>query len=123
MYQHIETVRKLWRGDTVTFPGATGAPVAVRTLPRPVQSELPIWVTSAGSTETYEAAGRIGANLLTHLLGQTVDELADRIAAYRRSWEQHGQDRKSVVEGKSVDLGGRRIIKKKKRRQKDDTQE
>src|SRR3712207_9067346 len=25
------------------------------------------------------------------------------------------QDRKSVVEGKSVDLGGRRIIKKKKR--------
>src|SRR6202451_4805879 len=25
-----------------------------------------------------------------------------------------GQDRKSVVEGKSVDLGGRRIIKKKK---------
>ena len=28
---------------------------------------------------------------------------------------QHLLDRKSVVEGKSVDLGGRRIIKKKKR--------
>ena len=26
-------------------------------------------------------------------------------------------DRKSVVQGKSVDLGGRRIIKKKKRRE------
>ena len=28
--------------------------------------------------------------------------------------EEHYQDRKSVVSGKSVDLGGRRIIKKKK---------
>jgi natural product biosynthesis luciferase-like monooxygenase protein len=90
MYRHIETVRKLWRGETLSFPGATGAPVTVRTLPRPVQPQLPVWVTSAGSTETYEAAGRIGANLLTHLLGQTVEELSDRIAAYRRSWEQHG---------------------------------
>ena len=27
-------------------------------------------------------------------------------------------DRKSVVQGKSVDLGGRRIIKKKKKRKK-----
>jgi natural product biosynthesis luciferase-like monooxygenase protein len=90
MYRHIETVRKLWRGETLSFPGAKGAPVAVRTLPRPVQPELPVWVTSAGSTETYEAAGGIGANLLTHLLGQTFEELGDRIAAYRRSWEQHG---------------------------------
>ena len=29
-----------------------------------------------------------------------------------------GQDRKSVVQGKSVDLGGRRIIKKKKIKKK-----
>ena len=29
------------------------------------------------------------------------------------------EDRKSVVQGKSVDLGGRRIIKKKKMKKKD----
>ena len=29
-----------------------------------------------------------------------------------------GKDRKSVVQGKSVDLGGRRIIKKKKKKTK-----
>ena len=29
-----------------------------------------------------------------------------------------GRDRKSVVQGKSVDLGGRRIIKKKKKQKK-----
>src|SRR3989454_8145841 len=34
-------------------------------------------------------------------------------AGRRRRWR--GRDRKSVVEGKRVDLGGRRIIKKKKK--------
>src|SRR5256885_14921603 len=34
----------------------------------------------------------------------------------RRSRQALQADRKSVVEGKSVDLGGRRIIKKKKKR-------
>ena len=33
-------------------------------------------------------------------------------------WVHLLKDRKSVVQGKSVDLGGRRIIKKKKTQQK-----
>lgn len=86
----IETVRRLWRGESVEFPGALGEPVAIRTLPRPVQAELPVWVTSAGNAETFRAAGRLGANVLTHLLGQTVDELADKIAAYRDARREAG---------------------------------
>src|SRR5215210_9441723 len=35
-----------------------------------------------------------------------------------RAGAQRHRDRKSVVEGKSVDLGGRRIIKKKKEKKK-----
>src|SRR5580704_19637063 len=35
-------------------------------------------------------------------------------ARQRRIYERAGLDRKSVVYGKSVDVGGRRIIKKKK---------
>ena len=49
----------------------TGKPVDVRTLPRPVQPELPIWLTAAGNPETFAQAGEMGANVLTHLLGQT----------------------------------------------------
>ena len=40
---------------------------------------------------------------------------------FRNGWFQCfsvWEDRKSVVQGKSVDLGGRRIIKKKKKEQK-----
>jgi len=90
MLRDVETVRRLWRGEAVAFPGPLGKPVEVRTLPRPVRPELPFWLTAAGSVETFEAAGRMGGFLLTHLLGQTVAELADKIAAYRRAWRVAG---------------------------------
>ncbi|MFL6127957.1 MAG: MupA/Atu3671 family FMN-dependent luciferase-like monooxygenase [Mycobacteriales bacterium] len=79
----IETVRALWRGGTVERPNGRGRPTAVRTLPRPVQPELPVWVTAAGSPATFRAAGSSGANLLTHLLGQDLDQLAEKIGLYR----------------------------------------
>jgi natural product biosynthesis luciferase-like monooxygenase protein len=85
MFESIEVIRRLWRGETVELPGPKGM-VPVRTLPRPIQKELPIWVTAAGNIDTFTQAGSAGANLLTHLLGQTIEETAVKIAAYRRAW-------------------------------------
>jgi natural product biosynthesis luciferase-like monooxygenase protein len=85
----IEELRRLWRGEAVTYPGPKGD-VEVRTLPRPVQSELPLWFTTAGNPESYEQAGKAGLKVLTHLLGQTVDELADKITRYRKAWKAAG---------------------------------
>ncbi len=90
MLRNIEVVRKLWRGESVAFDGPLGKPVELRTLPRPVQKELPYWVTSAGNPQTFVDAGRIGANVLTHLLGQSVEELAEKIAAYRKAYKEAG---------------------------------
>jgi len=90
MLRNIEVVRKLWRGESVAFDGPLGKPVELRTLPRPVQKELPYWVTSAGNPQTFIDAGRIGANVLTHLLGQSVEELAEKIAAYRKAYKEAG---------------------------------
>jgi len=86
----LETVRRLWRGETVGFPGGAGGEVTVRTYPRPYRAELPVWLTAAGSPETFRAAGEIGANLLTHLLGQSLEELAEKIGVYRRAWRGEG---------------------------------
>lgn len=92
MFDGIDAVKRLWRGEKVGFPGATGTEVEVTTLPRPVQPELPVWVTTAGNPDTYVQAGRIGANVLTHLLGQTVEQLAPKIAAYRSARAEAGFD-------------------------------
>ncbi|HSW17526.1 MAG TPA: MupA/Atu3671 family FMN-dependent luciferase-like monooxygenase [Ramlibacter sp.] len=90
MFDQIDMVRALWRGDAVPFPGHDGKPVQVRTLPRPVQAQLPIWLTAAGNPETFIQAGEKGANLLTHLLGQTVEDVAGKIALYRKAWRDAG---------------------------------
>jgi natural product biosynthesis luciferase-like monooxygenase protein len=90
MMQGVKTVRRLWRGETVTFAGIDGQELRVRTLPRPVQPELPVWLTAAGPAETFRLAGEMGAYVLTHLLGQSIELLAEKIALYRRSWREHG---------------------------------
>ncbi|MBL8859733.1 MAG: LLM class flavin-dependent oxidoreductase [Planctomycetes bacterium] len=97
MFENLEVVRKLWRGESVAFPGPKGDPIAVQTLPRPVQAELPTWITTAGNPETYAQAGRAGANLLTHLLGQSIEELAPKIALYKKARGEAGHDPETGV--------------------------
>jgi natural product biosynthesis luciferase-like monooxygenase protein len=91
MYGQIETVRRLWRGEEIEQTNSYGKPVRVSLFPRPVQPELPIWVTSSGNAATFASAGRIGANVLTHLIGQDLPTLADKIERYRAALrESHG---------------------------------
>jgi len=90
MLANIDVVRRLWRGEKIAFPGPNGKPVEVTTLPRPIQKELPVWVTAAGNPETFRQAGELGCHLLTHLLGQTVEDVAEKLRIYRMAWHQAG---------------------------------
>lgn len=92
MYRVAEVLQRLWAGEAVRFPGVGEAEVEVRTYPRPIQPRLPLWVTSAGSVDTWRRAGRIGANLLTALGNQTMNELAEKVAVYRRARAGAGHD-------------------------------
>jgi len=90
MLAHIDVVRRLWRGESVAFPGPLGKPVDVQTLPRPIQKELPVWLTAAGNPETFQQAGELGCHLLTHLLGQNIGDVAEKIRLYRVAWLKAG---------------------------------
>ncbi len=92
MFEAADQVRRLWRGEKVDFPTADGGTFGVVTQPRPVSKELPIWVTTAGNPETWKEAGQLGANVLTHLLGQTVDEVAGKIQLYHQALRDAGYD-------------------------------
>lgn len=91
LFDATEQIRRLWRGEAVDFPTQTGT-FAVKTQPRPVSKELPIWVTTAGNPETWREAGQVGANVLTHLLGQSIDEVADKIRIYHEALRAAGHD-------------------------------
>jgi natural product biosynthesis luciferase-like monooxygenase protein len=83
MRDQIEVVRRLWRGERIEFPYDAQSQVGLVTQPRPHQPELPIWLTSAGRGETPRIAGELGAGLLTHLLGQSIDDLRHNVDMYR----------------------------------------
>jgi natural product biosynthesis luciferase-like monooxygenase protein len=91
LFDATEQIRRLWRGEAVDFPTKDGT-FAVKTQPRPVSKELPIWVTTAGNPETWRDAGRVGANVLTHLLGQSIDEVAEKIGLYHEALREAGHD-------------------------------
>ncbi len=90
MRESMETIRRLWRGESLPFIGGRGNQVSIKIYPRPVQPELPLWVTAAGTSETFQLAGETGANVLTHLLGQELEDLAKKIQIYRQARRDAG---------------------------------
>lgn len=90
MFEQIEDIRRLWRGEPLRQKNGAGNLVDVMLSPRPIQPELPVWISSSGNAVTFARAGQIGANVLTHLLGQDVAGLAENVAVYRRSCEHSG---------------------------------
>ena len=92
MLDAIGLLRRLWRGEPVEFPRLDGTMHPVVTQPRPVSKELSVWVTTAGNPETWRDAGRLGANVLTHLLGQSVAEVGEKVKIYRAALAEAGHD-------------------------------
>lgn len=91
-HRGLAAVRSLWRGESVRVPNGVGKDVEVRIYPKPLQRELPVWLTAAGSSDTFLRAGEMGLNVLTHLLDHDVDDIAQRIALYREARAAHGWD-------------------------------
>lgn len=91
MMRDMETVRALWRGESIVQTSGSGKEVNIGIFPRPIQRELPVWLTAGGDPQTFRMAGEAGANLLTHLLGQSLDELKAKVAIYRSSFLASGK--------------------------------
>ncbi|MFH0244296.1 MupA/Atu3671 family FMN-dependent luciferase-like monooxygenase [Streptomyces sp. HK10] len=79
----VEELRRLWADEAVERTAPQGRSIAVRSYPVP-RTTPPMWLTSTGNPETWRTAGRLGMNVLTALLQQTVEEVAERAALYRR---------------------------------------
>ncbi|MBT2417248.1 LLM class flavin-dependent oxidoreductase [Streptomyces sp. ISL-22] len=79
----IPLLRRLWAGEPAEFTDGTGTAVSVLPQPRPVQDTLPLWLTTSGNPETWEAAGRLRTGVLGATVGQSREELGEKIARYR----------------------------------------
>jgi natural product biosynthesis luciferase-like monooxygenase protein len=95
MVRAIEAVQRLWQGGSVAVRGGSGNEFEARIFPKPIQPKLPVWLTAAGAPETFAKAGELGVNVLTHLLGQSLEDVAERIKLYRDARARHGHDPES----------------------------
>ncbi len=91
-FAHLDDVRTLWGGGTLSRRTGDGGETAVRIHPRPVQDMPPMFLATSGRRESYEEAARRGLGIVTNLMNQTVAELAENIGHYRKAREQHGLD-------------------------------
>ncbi|WP_415835330.1 non-ribosomal peptide synthase/polyketide synthase, partial [Corallococcus soli] len=90
LLRHLETLRALWRGERQRRPGGNGVTVEVGLRPKPVQPELPVWLTATANPETFRLAGELGAGVLTGLFAHSLEELKPKVALYREAWRRNG---------------------------------
>ncbi|MDO0909463.1 amino acid adenylation domain-containing protein [Streptomyces sp. DT2A-34] len=91
MYEQLEEVRKFWRGDAVRRTTGDGE-AELRLFPRPVQDAPPLYTAVVGNPASYELAARHDLGVVTNLMTQTVEQLQENIARYRRTRARHGLD-------------------------------
>lgn len=90
MMRGIADVQTLWSGESIQRINGRGDPVSLRTFPTPIQKRLPMWLTAAGNPSTFQAAGRMGHGVLTHLFNQDIDSLAENIRRYHDAMDAAG---------------------------------
>lgn len=95
MFRGIQEVQELWRGQPIAGRDGVGKEIELRIFPKPMQPELPIWLTCSGGPEMFEKAGELGCHVLTALLTQSLEEVTPKIQLYRDSLERHGHDPQS----------------------------
>ncbi len=92
LFSSMQTVKKLWRGESICLPNGVGKQANIRIYPLPIQSELPVWTTCTGGKERFIEAGAAGTNILTALLFQSIEELAEKVSIYREARYKNGHD-------------------------------
>jgi natural product biosynthesis luciferase-like monooxygenase protein len=93
IWSDIQTVQKLWAGQSIDLTGGAGNTVSVQTFPNLQGDPLPVWITALAE-QTFIDAGKYGINVLTSPLYQSLDELSHKINRYRQSLRNHGHDPK-----------------------------
>ncbi|WAL95196.1 MupA/Atu3671 family FMN-dependent luciferase-like monooxygenase [Streptomyces sp. Je 1-369] len=91
MYEQVAEVRKLWRGEPVRRTTGNGES-DLRLFPRPVQDAPPMYTAVVGNPASYELAARNDVGIVTNLMTQSVEQLRDNVALYRRTRAECGLD-------------------------------
>ncbi|MGD8310357.1 MAG: LLM class flavin-dependent oxidoreductase, partial [Chromatiales bacterium] len=91
-YEALDQIRRLWRGEQLSFADASGARSEVAIFPPPLQPELECWLTCAQNPQRFVEAGERGLNILTSLIMMPLERLEVSLAEYREARKRGGHD-------------------------------
>ncbi len=95
--EKLELFMQLQREESVTWSGATRAPLTNQTLhPRMQPGGIPTWIGVGGSPNSVVRAARYGLPLMLAIIGGQPERFAGHVDLYFRALEQFGQPTKSV---------------------------
>ncbi|MEM0942218.1 MAG: MupA/Atu3671 family FMN-dependent luciferase-like monooxygenase [Bacteroidota bacterium] len=89
--ERIPLIQRLWRGESIAFPGPGGKMHDIVVYPRPVQPELNVWYVTL-SDQGFQYAGSKGYNVFTMLFGISIEQLKEKIDGYRQAREEANLD-------------------------------
>jgi natural product biosynthesis luciferase-like monooxygenase protein len=97
VHRYVKLVERLWQGESVLLKNGLGTAKATKIYPKPQQAKLATWLTCTQDIKGFIDAGRHGYNVLTALLFQRIDQLPEKIAAYRQTLAQYHPTKKGTV--------------------------
>lgn len=83
--EYREQLQRLWLGDPLEKKDANGGIQSIVTYPRPVQKNLPLWLTTSQKEDAWRFAGENNFNVLSALINFGPKELEKRIQIYRNA--------------------------------------
>ena len=98
LVEKLAELENLWSGNAIAYRDGNGEKRKVKIYPKPKKEKLPIWITAAGSPDTFALAGELGAHVLTHFLEQDLKSLEHKISIYKDSLKQYGH----LSDGKKI---------------------
>lgn len=88
----LAVVQDLFAGRQIQRVDGGGKEISLRTYPTPLAGALPMWITSSSSEQTWRTGAELGLNVLTGLVEQNVEAVADRVRLYRQALADAGRD-------------------------------
>jgi len=91
--ENLELFLKLNENERVSWSGQFRPPlINAEIAPRPLQSQIPIWVGVGGTPESAARAGRLGLGMAVAILGGDPERFKPLIDLYRKTGIEAGHD-------------------------------
>jgi len=96
-FRAVSEIRRLWRLDEISRPDGLNQSTVITIRPRPIQPQVPIWLSVGSNPEGFTMAGKSGSHLLTFLLDKDLVSLKKNLDLYWQGLRDGGHSKEEAT--------------------------